>query len=118
MSSHALPAAPPTRLALAARDVREGIAGFAVWSTLGWLDIRQRYRRSVLGPLWITLTTLVTIAGMGPLYGALLRIPIEDFVPYLALGIIVWSLISSLIIEGCACFKSSGVMRWSAIRML
>ena len=33
---------------------------------------------------------IITIAGMGPLYGALLKISMEEFVPYLALGIITW----------------------------
>ncbi len=31
---------------------------------------------------------LVTIAGMGPLYGTLLKVNLNQFVPYLALGII------------------------------
>lgn len=79
-----------SRATLAMRDVMDGIKAYPIWTTLAWQDIRQRYRRSVLGPFWITLTMVVTIAGMGPLYGALLNIKTEEFVPYLALGIITW----------------------------
>jgi lipopolysaccharide transport system permease protein len=50
---------------------------------------------------------LVTIAGMGPLYGALLRQNLQEFVPYLSLGIISWGLISTLILEGCTSFSSA-----------
>jgi lipopolysaccharide transport system permease protein len=96
-----------SKAARAARDVVNGVTNYAVWVTFGWQDIRQRYRRSVLGPFWITLTMLVTIAGMGPLYGALFKMDLSEFVPHLALGIITWGLISSLIIDGCLCFSGA-----------
>lgn len=96
-----------SRLSLAIKDIREGIFAWPVWTTLAWQDIRQRYRRSVLGPLWITLTMIVTIAGMGPLYAALFRLDAREFIPYLALGIISWGLISMLILEGCATFSGA-----------
>lgn len=96
-----------SRAALALRDVIDGVNAYPIWMTLAWQDIRQRYRRSVLGPFWITLTMVVTIAGMGPLYGALLKIKTEEFVPYLALGIITWGLISILILDACNAFIGS-----------
>ena len=95
---------------LALADIVEGIRKYPVWSILAWQDIRQRYRRSVLGPLWITLTMIVTIAGMGPLYAALLKFDARDFIPYLALGLIAWGLISNLLLEGCATFTASDNM--------
>lgn len=98
---------PASRVALAYRDIVDGLRAYPVWAALGWQDIRQRYRRSALGPFWITLTMLVTIAGMGPLYGTLLQQDVHQFVPYLALGIITWGLISSLILEGGSSFSSS-----------
>jgi ABC-type polysaccharide/polyol phosphate export permease len=96
-----------SRVVLALRDVVDGIKAYPIWTTLAWQDIRQRYRRSVLGPFWITLTMVVTIAGMGPLYGALLKISTEEFVPYLALGIITWGLISTLILDACIGFTGA-----------
>jgi len=91
-------------------DFREGIEKYPVWSILAWQDIRQRYRRSVLGPFWITLTMMVTIAGMGPLYAALLRISARDFIPYLALGLIAWGFVSSLILDGNTSFTAADSM--------
>jgi lipopolysaccharide transport system permease protein len=99
-----------TRFTLAMNDIRDGIFAWPIWSTLAWQDIRQRYRRSVLGPLWITLTMVVTIAGMGPLYAALFRVDAREFIPYLALGIISWGLISMLILEGCATFSGADTL--------
>lgn len=95
-----------TRAELAMHDISDGLRKYPVWMMLGWQDIKQRYRRSVLGPLWITLTMVITIAGMGPLYAALFRLNIDKFIPYLALGLISWGLISTMIIDGCATFSS------------
>ncbi|AIF49384.1 ABC transporter permease [Dyella japonica A8] len=88
-------------------DFNAAIKRHEVWAALAWQDIRQKYKRSVLGPFWITLTMLVTISGMGPLYGSLFKMDIRDFIPYLALGIITWGLLSSLILEGCVTFLGS-----------
>src|SRR5471030_141781 len=97
----------PSRVRSALKDLVDGVRSYPVWTTLGWQDIRQRYRRSMLGPFWITLTMLVTIAGMGPLYGSLFKMDLNDFVPYLSLGIITWGLISTLILEGCTSFTAA-----------
>lgn len=92
------------RLSVALADIVDGLRSWPIWLTLAWQDIRQRYRRSLLGPFWITVTMLVTVIGMGPLYGTLLHIDLKDFFPYLSLGIITWGLISSLILDGCVTY--------------
>lgn len=88
-------------------DIAAAVRHYEIWTALAWQDLRQRYRRSLLGPFWITLTMLVTISGMGPLYGILFQQEVRDFIPYLALGIITWGLISPLILEGCTTFLES-----------
>ena len=54
-------------LALAVKDFKDGVSSIYVWPMLGWLEIKQRYRRSVLGPFWLTISTGALVAGMGPL---------------------------------------------------
>lgn len=88
-----------SNLSLALRDFKEGVFGVHLWSTLGWQEIRQRYRRSILGPFWLTISTGALIAGMGPLYGKLFGQDIATYFPYLAVSFITWSLIASLINE-------------------
>lgn len=77
------------------------------WTALGWQDIRTRYRRSALGPLWITISTAVTVAAMGPLYGALFARSPGEFIPHLALGLIFWAFMSGSINEFCDAFSGS-----------
>jgi ABC-2 type transport system permease protein len=92
------------RIASALDDLYAGLARCELWLTLGWHDIRQRYRRSVAGPFWITISMAMMIAGIGYLSTGVLNQRIDDYLPYLAAGIIVFGLISSLVNEGCNVF--------------
>ena len=96
--------ASPSHTTLAFRDVIEGARAFRLWSMLGWQDIRQRYRRSTLGPFWLTISMGVLVAALGLLYAGLFKVNVSDYLPFVAVGFIVWGLISGLIIEGCAAF--------------
>lgn len=98
------------------RDIREGWRGRELWITIGLHDLRQRYRRSMLGPFWITLSMGIMIAALGLLYGKIFRLDLKDYLPYLACGFIVWSFISGLILDGCKSFiDSSRMIRQMAV---
>ena len=88
-------------------DVYFGIAAARVWGTLGWHDIRQRYRRSILGPFWFTLSTAIMVVVLGALYSTLLNQEITNYLPYLAVGLVVWQFLASSMIEGCNSFIGS-----------
>ncbi len=75
---------------------------------LGWMEILQRYRRSALGPFWLTISSGVLIGCLGPLYGRLLSMDLATYFPYLAISFIVWMYIGSLIIESCNAFIGGG----------
>ena len=100
----ASPPSPVSQAALALLDVVQGAHAFHLWGILGWQDIRRRYRRSKLGPFWLTISMGVLVGGLGMLYGSLFKVDIAKYVPYLALGFIVWTLISDLITDGCVTF--------------
>lgn len=79
----------------------------AIGLTLGWQDIRQSYRRSVFGQLWITIGMAVTIAAIGIVFGSIFATPVQTFLPYLASGLIVWGLITGIVNEGNMAFVSA-----------
>ena len=86
------------------------VAGFGkreLWLHLGWQDIKQRYRRSVLGPFWITIATGATAVAMGLLYSKLFKLPLAEHLPYVTLGLIVWNLINASILEGADVFVAN-----------
>lgn len=89
---------------LAAQDLGEALSLAWFWLALGWNDILQRYRGSMLGPFWLTLTTASFIAGLGPLYARLFNLDLAQYLPYLAIGFTSWNFISGTINECCNTF--------------
>lgn len=92
------------QLKLALDDIRQGFARSNLWLLLGWADIRLKFRRSLLGPLWVTISTAIMLVALGFVYAALFKMDLKQYFPFLAAGIVIWSLISSLVIEGCQTF--------------
>jgi lipopolysaccharide transport system permease protein len=91
-------------------DIYAGMCAVQVWGTLGWHDIRQRYRRSVLGPFWFTLSTAIMVVVLGALYSTLLHQEITNYLPYLAVGLVVWQYLASTVNEGCTAFVGSAYL--------
>lgn len=94
--------ADPTHRALA--DIIGGLRAWRLWSTMGWYDIRQRYRRSMLGPFWLTISMGIMICALGLIYSTLFGMKIDEYLPFLSLGFVVWGLISGLVNDSCAAF--------------
>ena len=86
------------------RDLADGLSRRQWWLHLGWQVIMQHYRRSVLGPLWITIATGTTAVAMGGLYSKLFHLQLAEHLPYVTLGLIVWGLISASLLEGAEVF--------------
>jgi ABC-type polysaccharide/polyol phosphate export permease len=86
------------------KDLLHGLSAWRIWVLLGTNDIRNRYRRSTLGPFWITASIAALVIGLGVLYSAIFNQPIHEYLPYVATGFVVWSLISGMITEGCTTF--------------
>jgi ABC-2 type transport system permease protein/lipopolysaccharide transport system permease protein len=95
---------PPSRAALAATDLLEGVRKSWLWTTLAQQDVKLRYRGSILGPFWQTLTTAVMIGGMGLIYAKLFHTELQDYLPMLTVGLIFWMFIAGMITEGCGTF--------------
>jgi len=77
-----------------------------------WGDTRARYRRSVLGPFWLVIGTAVGVAGLSFIWGGLLKVDRENFVPTLAVGIVVWQFIAGCVAESPTAFtRNAAVIR-------
>jgi ABC-2 type transport system permease protein/lipopolysaccharide transport system permease protein len=91
----------------AVQDLIDGLARWELWSTHGWNDIRQRYRRSVVGPFWLTISMGLMVGGLAYLYAGLFGQSIETYLPYVAVGMIVFNMISAIAVDGSYAFISS-----------
>ncbi len=88
-------------------DIKTGFAAKELWGHLGWQDIKQRYRRSVIGPFWITISQGIIALGLGLLYSQLFGLPTATFLPYISTGFIIWGFISGCLSEGMETFISN-----------
>jgi lipopolysaccharide transport system permease protein len=95
------------RVRFATTDLREGLSLFRLIWALSMSDIKLRYRGSVLGPFWLTLSTGIMIGSMGVLYAGLFHADIHTYLPYLAASLILWNYLSMMVSDGCICFTSS-----------
>ncbi len=75
-----------------------------LWLKLAWRDIRGRYRRTVLGPLWTVLGNALMIVGMGIVYGTLWGVDIAAYLPYFCGGFLAWTLVATTVTESCQAF--------------
>lgn len=98
----------PRAARLAFLDIRDSLLNVRFWMTLAWVDILQRYRGSMLGPFWLTITTAAFLAGLGPIYSLLFNLRMADYLPYLASGLIVWNFMVASVNESCSAYIFAG----------
>jgi lipopolysaccharide transport system permease protein len=100
------------RQRMALRDVGAAIGQWRLCAVLAWLDIKLRYRGSVLGPFWLTLSTAAMVAAMGVLYAALFHMDLHEYLPFLALSLVLWGFVAAIIGDACQSFTASeGMIR-------
>jgi lipopolysaccharide transport system permease protein len=111
-SVHSFDAAAPRRVERALIDLRAGAARWRLAWELARTDISHRYRGSVLGPLWLTLSTGVMLVALGLLYSTLLEIPLAGYLPWLAASLILWNTIAQVVGESCGALTGAeGIIR-------
>ncbi len=88
-------------------DFIEGTLGWRMWGRLGWLDIKRRYRRTMIGPFWTTLSLGIFILTLGIMWAHLWKQDATTYLPFLCSGFLVWVMVSTTLIEGCAVFFSA-----------
>jgi lipopolysaccharide transport system permease protein len=124
LSEHSLPPVAPANFAIGAEVShmqRQGLAltdalqAARLWRlgvTLGWLDIKLKYRGSLLGPFWLTISTAVMIAAIGGVYGALFHTDLKTYLPFLALSLVLWNAMNTLVTDACFTFtQAEGMIR-------
>ncbi|HWT09425.1 MAG TPA: ABC transporter permease, partial [Roseomonas sp.] len=109
---HAFDAANPRRRELALEDLAGGFARWRLAWALARGDITHRYRGSILGPLWLTLSTAVMLGALGFLYAKLFRMDVTDYLPWLTVSLIVWNVLSQVVTDATVSLTGAeGVIR-------
>lgn len=74
------------------------------WLYAAWLQFLIHYRRTLLGPVWIMITPFLFIFFLGILFSEISNIPTATFIPHLAIGLIIWTLINLFVTNSTQVF--------------
>jgi len=88
----------------AVADIVLALRGWRVWVMLASTDIGKRYRRSRIGQFWITASMGMMVLGLGVLYSNIFGVAISEYLPYVAINIVLWGLIGGVVNDGCIAF--------------
>jgi len=88
-------------------DLKSSAAAWRLWMLLGWLEIRQRYARSIVGPFWLTISMAVMICSIGAVYGSLFGQNLKDYLPFLSIGLIMWQMFAAIVNDGALVYIAS-----------
>ena len=80
-------------------------AGARRWRTsvkLAVQDIELRYKRSMLGPFWISASLVATILALAYVFSAVFRQEFANYIAFLGAGLLTWQLILTMVNEGAA----------------
>ncbi|MGH7331330.1 MAG: ABC transporter permease [Candidatus Rokuibacteriota bacterium] len=89
------------------RDLVAALRLRRIWWRLGVQDLRLRFRRAALGIGWIFIQLAATLVALGAVYGTLLGQEMRTFLPFLAVGLVLWGFITASVVEGSQAFVAS-----------
>jgi lipopolysaccharide transport system permease protein len=89
-------------------ELKLGLASHEQWLFMAVQDIKLRYRRSMIGPWWVTISSGVMIMMLGFLWSHIFGSDIKTYLPFFAIGFIVWGWLSGQVNDAAGGFSSFG----------
>ena len=95
------------------------IQEFKSWSYLGYQEIILKYRRSILGPWWATSSIALMIIMLSYLWSKIFGLSLQDYVPYFAIGYMLWLFFSTCISESCTLlYENSNIIKQTKVPII
>lgn len=99
-------------MSLVINDLLKSLRHLPLIFHMAYSDTKARYKRSMLGPLWLTLGAAVGIVGLGLVWSQLLHQERSELIPSLTVGLLLWQFISGCVIESTSTFvRQSQIIR-------
>lgn len=96
-----------TTFAIAAEDLAGSMRRLPLAFILSLDDVHGKYRRTVLGPLWIAIGQAAMIVGFAIVFSGLFNADPRAYLLFLAAGFPVWGLISQYLVDMPVAFISA-----------
>src|SRR5579872_2312820 len=96
-----------SQLEKAIHDIWSSLCAWRLWTLFGYIDVKMRYRRSTLGPFWASLSMAFQVFVTGFVMAYLFHMTLQRYLPYICIGLIIWSFLTTIVSEGANAFISS-----------
>ncbi len=74
------------------------------WMALVRNDLRNRYRRSIIGIGWSLLQPIAMTVILCAVFSTLMKQESRTYAPYVLTGLTFWAYLSAVVMQGCQCF--------------
>jgi len=88
------------RFDLAQETLQDAVRMLDVSWMMARNEIRYKYKRSTLGPFWITFSQAIYIGSLGFIFGRIFGLRDIEFIPFLTAGMLLWSFATLCFTEG------------------
>ena len=93
-------------------ELKGALVSHERWLFLGIQDIKLRYRRTIIGPWWVTISTGILVAMLGILWSKIFGADLQNYLPFFAVGFIVWGWMSGQFSDAAGgFFQFQGVIK-------
>ena len=82
-------------------DFVEGAYLWQMWWRQSVNEVRRRYKRTLLGPAWVTVSLLVFTVALSVIWAGLFGMNVREYLPFFLSGMLAWTMVSACIGEGC-----------------
>lgn len=86
------------------KDFVKTLSNPNTWLYLGLLDIKLKYRRSIIGPWWEAISIFLVIMTLSFLWSKIFKMDISIYLPYFAISYCTWTYLSNQLNESCEIF--------------
>ena len=74
---------------------------------MGSAEMRRRFARARLGQVWIMLSSALLVSSMGLVWSFLWKQPVGEMLPFIAIGMMVWQLLTSVLNDSALAFPAN-----------
>jgi len=83
-------------------EIKHALSNHEQWFYMAMQDTKLRYRRSIIGPWWVAISTGAMVLMLGFLWSHIFNQAIDTYLPYFAIGFVVWGWMSSQVLDSAS----------------
>lgn len=98
------------------REILHTIFTPYIWGAFAWEELRDRYKRSLIGLLWIPLSFLMFVGAKILVFSKLNGVGLDIFTIHVVVGYWIWQAMSAMMVDSCGVFvRSAGFIKSSPL---